>query len=468
MGLCRNCGIYDIVMWASMKLFGIGNESFPLKSVALLDELNTIAAVDSVSEMMATLGLLCLTIGEATASSLNGEEACGAIVVCDADGVPTKSFGGAAAICLAAFVFRAGFFVLERSAFRKIMKNASNIESNALSMAKTVGTLKKATKKPKEAPQEGVQSRSMSAHLHQVSKSDIKDHANVDVTALINDVVVMMESDNWKHWYFIKESRVSVQRYMKFRGDTSEAHSIYMKLKGSFLSRSTMMLKTSVAELLEYHLDYLNPAKIPEGGSREILEGEGTSRRILHYKVPTPWPLKPLDSVFLELVHEYEIDGRRVAHVCCGPCTHPSKPKEKGVVRLDSILFADFYEELEDGSSRWTVLQAFNPKLPLWIRWLTRGEAKKFTTESISLYTRKWERDTRSDRLVQELEDKNAEKLNIANTLSNIFTGSKLFLSLASMVIIYQHSMSNMMRWKQDYWEEYWIASGLCNSTSSD
>ena len=167
-------------------------------------------------------------------------------------------------------------------------------------------------------------------------------------------------------------------------------------------------------------------------------------------------------------MHEYEIDGRRVALVCCGPCTHPSKPKEKGVVRLDSILFADFYEELGDGSTRWTVLQAFNPKLPFWIRWLTRGEAKKFTTESISLYTRKWERDTRSDKLVQELEDKNDEKLNIANTLSNIFTGSKFFLILTSMVIIYLDSMSNMMQWKEGYWEEYWIASGLCNSTSSD
>ncbi|GMH52133.1 hypothetical protein TrLO_g7464 [Triparma laevis f. longispina] len=71
MGLCRNCGIYDIFGWASLKLFGIGNASFPLKSVAFLEELDTIAAVDSVSEIMATLGLLAQAIGEAVASSLN-------------------------------------------------------------------------------------------------------------------------------------------------------------------------------------------------------------------------------------------------------------------------------------------------------------------------------------------------------------------------------------------------------------
>jgi len=47
MGLCRNCGLYDIALYIFKKMARIGNDSFPLKSVAFLEELNTIAAVDS-------------------------------------------------------------------------------------------------------------------------------------------------------------------------------------------------------------------------------------------------------------------------------------------------------------------------------------------------------------------------------------------------------------------------------------
>ncbi|GMH52138.1 hypothetical protein TL16_g05309 [Triparma laevis f. inornata] len=172
-----------------------------------------------------------------------------------------------------------------------------------------------------------------------------------------------------------------------------------------------------------------------------------------------------MDSVFLEVVQEYEIDGKRAVLVCCGPCTHPSKTPEKGVVRLDKILFADFYEEIDDNKTRWTVLQAFNPKLPWIIRWLTKSEAMKFTAESVSLYTRKWARDTAADQRVQKIEDKNDEKLNIANTLSKIFRGSKLFLSLASVFILFFLCSQNLFTSKKEYYEKYWIGNSQCNAT---
>ena len=43
------------------------------------------------------------------------------------------------------------------------------------------------------------------------------------------------------------------------------------------------------------------------------------------------------DVLFLEVVREYDFDGRRAVLICGGPCTHPSKPKEKSVVRLDRM-----------------------------------------------------------------------------------------------------------------------------------
>ena len=53
LGLARNCGVYDIGIWLFLKVTSIADAGpFPLRSVSYLEKLGTIAAVDSVSEVV--------------------------------------------------------------------------------------------------------------------------------------------------------------------------------------------------------------------------------------------------------------------------------------------------------------------------------------------------------------------------------------------------------------------------------
>ena len=92
MGLCRNCGIYDIVTWMILKAFGSESAGeFLLHSVEFLEELAVIAGVDSVSEILATFGLLSLTFGELLASWIfPSVKACGLVNGCDEHGEPER------------------------------------------------------------------------------------------------------------------------------------------------------------------------------------------------------------------------------------------------------------------------------------------------------------------------------------------------------------------------------------------
>ena len=54
-----------------------------------LEELNTIAAVDSTSEVMATVGLISLVVGEAMVPLVDpSQNGCGMFNECDEDGSP--------------------------------------------------------------------------------------------------------------------------------------------------------------------------------------------------------------------------------------------------------------------------------------------------------------------------------------------------------------------------------------------
>jgi len=490
-GLCRNCGVYDIALYIFKKMARIGNDPFPLKSVAFLEELNTIAAVDSVSEILATFGLLALALGEAFASSIGGAEACSLIIKCDEEsGLATKTIADTFAICMVAFFFRATFFAIERAAFKKIMRHASNIESSAAVMAASVGALQNA--ELQETAQEERVTEQLSSPLIERRDSDrfeqIRQRQSPseelstrrqqsrylattqfsdEVLSVVHDVTCLMESDNWRHWFFTKETRVAVEEYRPVRGDTSAASTVFRKIKGCTITRTAMTLKTPFATLVEDHLDFLNPSKTGGAEQRGILAGEGTDVRILWTKTPLPWPLNARELVFLEIVREYDFDGRRAVLVCGGSCTHPTKPKKKGMVRLDRLLFADFYEEEEGGvTTKWTSLFASNPRLPFLLRGLTRGKSAEFITEHVNKFARKYERDTKNDELVHDTEDRNAEKLNIASTLNKIFTGSRQYLFVAAANVLFTVYSANAMARTDKHFEDYWNATGLCNVTN--
>jgi len=472
---------------------GIGNDPFPLRSVAFLEELNTIAAVDSVSEILATFGLLALALGESLTAAIDGRDACGLVIKCDEEnGRATKTIWGTFTICLVAFVFRATFFAFERAAFKVVMRHASNIESSAAVMATSVGVLRKAEQK--ETAQEELQKRPavenqdsgrLEGIRQQLSATDelttggeetgrhkarclATTKLGEEVITIVHDVTCLMESSDWRHWFFTKKTRVAVEEYKPVRGDTSAASTVFRKIKGCVITRTAMTLKTSIATLVEDHLNFLDPAKTEGGGERAILAGQGTDVRIMWSKVPMPSPLNERDSVFLEIVREYDFDGRRAVLVCGGPCTHRAKPKEKGLVRLGSLLFADFYEEEEGGAStKWTSLFASHPELPCLLRGLSRPIHAAYMVGHINMFASKYERDAKYDELVYDAEDRNAEKLNIANTVKKIFMGSKLYLFVAAVAVLFSVYYQTMKSATDAHFEAYWNSTGLCNATNN-
>ena len=147
MGLFRNCGVYDIGFWLLYKSLGMDSGVFPLRSVEVLEDLAIIAGVDSVSEILATIALLSLLLGELLPSYIfSGVQPCGMFNPCDENGEPGLNIGEVFLTCLLALVFRAFFFCLERSAFKRIMRYASSIEANAQIIANSVSALSSVTK----------------------------------------------------------------------------------------------------------------------------------------------------------------------------------------------------------------------------------------------------------------------------------------------------------------------------------
>ena len=425
--------------------------------------------------------MLALALGESLTSSIDGTEACGVFVKCDEEsGRATKSILDTFAICLVALFFRAAFFAFERAAFKKIMRFASNIEASATIMAKSVGALgkaelqdhvmsppmeKKGSDRLEQIRQKATglegNTRGRSSTLH-VKKTELSHEA----LTFVHDVTCLMESANWKHWFFTTETKVAVEEYGPIRGDNSAAGTVHRKIKGCTICRTTMTLKTNLQELVDYHLDFLEPARFEGGVERAIVAGEGTDVRTLWSTLPMLGGFSTRDVLFLEVVREYDFDGRRAVLICGGPCTHPSKPKEKSVVRLDRMLFADFYEEVDGDTTKWTNLFSTDTKVP----WIFRGFARRLfagvQNDRINMYALKYERDSRCDLLAHELEEKNAVKLNIVNTLRKIFTGSRMYLFVVAVHVLFIVYSQTIRRSTNAHFVDYWNSTGLCNPIS--
>ena len=147
LGLCRNCGVNDIVKWKMKSVLGMGSGVFPLSDVAYLEELSTIAAVDSVSETMATVGLVGVIVGEGSAGVIFPTiEGCGMFIPCDENGDPEREIGEVFLVCIVAFFLRVVFFTIERWVFKRIMRYASKIEANSSIMSDSLVSLSSVVK----------------------------------------------------------------------------------------------------------------------------------------------------------------------------------------------------------------------------------------------------------------------------------------------------------------------------------
>ena len=68
---------------------------------------------------------------------------------------------------------------------------------------------------------------------------------------------------------------------------------------------------------------------------------------------------------------------------------------------------------------------------------------------------------------MRDAEDRNAEKLNFANTLQKIFTGSKLYLFVAAIAVLFAVSYESMKSATDAHFEAYWNSTGLSNATNN-
>ena len=73
-----------------------------------------------------------------------------------------------------------------------------------------------------------------------------------------------------------------------------------------------------------------------------------------------------------------------------------------------------------------------------------------------------YEQDTSYEQLVHKVEAENAEKLNIANNLSKVFTGSKAFLCAVSVAILFTVFRGTTETAIRGHWEAHWNSTGLC------
>ena len=545
MGLFRNCGGYDIGIWLVLTVTRISDAGeFPLKRVTYLEELGTISAVDSVSEVTAMAGFMSLVLGESFSPFVDpSQEGCGIFVACDDDGKPSRSVVSVFSVCLVAISIRAGFFAFERFVFLRVMRNASKIERSQVVMKKSLGSLKLAIQKTTKAvqltlepPSGGGVSKSVREKMaifgfsssfkvagvtgsgeglirskHEVEvglgESDASQESTdkisvpappksskpkvspepepesspelhrpgVDISDLsskkeeiFSQVLTLMESINWRFFFFTKRTNTAIESYHSPRGDDSSAAAIYAGVKGCFIYRSTINLKTSLVVLKTVHLNYLEPSKIKKGGIREIIQDNGDCR-ILYSREPMPPPFLFRSMVQLEVTKDIVFDdGRKACLICSVPTFHDSKRNDPQVdVRMDQFLFATYFEEIEVGErpvTRVTDLGCGDLQLPYLVN-ITIGKSgyNKFFANRIDRMVERYEYADTEDDARRKLEEVNEEKLNMANTLKKVFTGSKAYLFVVAASIMYQVVSFRSHELIHLSFEVYWNSTGLCS-----
>ena len=177
----------------------------------------------------------------------------------------------------------------------------------------------------------------------------------------------------------------------------------------------------------------MDPKKIGTLGDRKIVEVVNDNIRILYVKIPLPPPFLPRSSVFSEIVKDIEFDDGRKATLICGKAViHDSMPGDPTKdVRIKNFLICDYYEELEVGDNpvtRWTSLVASSPQLPVGMNILAKNTSNKVFEKKVEYTANRYIRDDTNEHIIYEIEEENAEKLDIGNTLLKVFVGSKLFL----------------------------------------
>ena len=190
------------------------------------------------------------------------------------------------------------------------------------------------------------------------------------------------------------------------------------------------------------------------------------NERILFFKLPFPSPLLPRSSVISEIRNDHvSEDGKKLTLIIWRVVTHTSMPEDKNEVRMKNFV-ADFYEELEVGENpltRWTSLSISRGGDLHWIlKPLGFKKHKEIFERKVETHATQWDADDSNEQLIYEMEEENARKLDIGNTLLKVFDGSKMYLIFVVLMILSQVFSLQVDSIIDTYYEELWKNVTAC------
>ena len=216
----------------------------------------------------------------------------------------------------------------------------------------------------------------------------------------------------------------------------------------------------------------MNREGLADDEVREIIEDDNNGTRILYGTTNFPKPLLPRSITLREVVLELDLsEGRKGCLIVATQTTHDSRPEEpKKDIRLKQYMFATFIEEIETGENpiaRSTTLGCSTPQLPFFVGPIARMESEKFCTYMIEIFAAKFEHDNSEEIALIEIEDENEERLNMGNTLKKVFSGSKFYIFVISIIMMSQVMYGKALSAIDFGFTQHWESSGLCNATNS-
>ena len=332
MGAFRNCGGYEMALWLGQYMVGL-ERPFPLNDLHLLEELITIAAVDTVAEALAAFSFFCFLAGAKIVGTNNiaclfepGNEECSEKVA---------NLGEMAVTLGIVVVSRVFWFLAERIMFRKCVEQVSKSNSSKTVLGKSVRRIKRRLSLIKRT----VSGRGINLS-HLSDKSYTNKEALSDAKAYILDSI-QEDAESWGVAHF---SNLCDSTVFMYKAKSKIASCPWTKEELTF--RASIILKNcTVEDVIKSDLDDEGTKK-NAGDKSEILDaGDLTTlerERVLYQYKSSPFGVMDTDSITIDKV---EYLGKGEALLLGVPGSWEGKEEKKGVFRNRGFVYGIHYKD---------------------------------------------------------------------------------------------------------------------------
>ena len=335
MGAFRNCGGYEISLWYLQHIFGM-KRPFPLSDLHTLEELITIAAVDTVAEALAAFSYFAFLIGAKIVGTDN--------IAClfeprnDECSENVANLGEMAVTLGIVVLSRVVWFLIERIMFRSCVEKAARSKSSILVHEKSLRRRRASIKKSLSKLVSNTKAGNLTSLLNENCTNET---ALSDAKAYILDVL-QERSEFWVSCNTSKLCNVTVHQY---EGKEKLASCPWKKDSLTFMA-SVILKNCSIDDVLKSDLDFVGEAKENERISREILDaGDLTTlerERVLYQYNCTPFGMANTDAVIADKV---EFLGPEEALLIGAPATWEGKEKNNDAYRNRGFVYGMHYTD---------------------------------------------------------------------------------------------------------------------------